>query len=286
MRTDLYRDPRVSIMADILMVGAGPLAHYVNQNCQCDMVVTRNVMRNAAVGALLSVWGIARQRGRRDGDDLCIDNATMEVVDDICELPGFGEAMGECGWLTESDKGLVFPRFFASHNADPRDGDREKNRLRQQRFRESKRNVTRNVTNNARVEKSREEKREENPKEDSLSETETDHSPNPTQKVRKRTRNKQAEADALTLYEAYPIHKAKLAALKAIQKALRNTPLEVLLPKVQEYAASQDVQAKLSTPEETFIPRPATWFNAGSWMDEAGGQSRGAKWLGLGLEND
>lgn len=156
MRTDLYRDPKVSIMADFLMNPAGQLARFVNQQRQRDMTVTRNVMRNVTVGALLAVWGVARQRGMRVGDDLRINGVTPAVLDDICELPGFGDAMEACGWLEEDGEGLVFPRFFAAHNADPRESDREKNRLRQQRFRESRRNVTRNVTSNVREEKRRE----------------------------------------------------------------------------------------------------------------------------------
>lgn len=157
MRTDLYRDPKVICMADFLMSPDGELARSVSQNIQRDMGVTSNVMRNVTVGALVAVWGVARHQGKRSGDNLCIVGVTPSVVDDIAELPGFGDAMERVGWLVKHPNGLVFPKFFKDHNADPT----EKNRERQARYRERKRNVTDNVTRNVTVttEQSRVEKR-------------------------------------------------------------------------------------------------------------------------------
>ena len=45
MRTDLYRDPKVSLIADALMAPGSELSRYVTNNCQREMTVTRNVMR-------------------------------------------------------------------------------------------------------------------------------------------------------------------------------------------------------------------------------------------------
>ena len=69
MRTDLYRDPKVSRICDHLMGSDSGLARYVNQHLQRDMSVTRNVIRNVTVGALVAVWGVLRHRGKRNGDD-------------------------------------------------------------------------------------------------------------------------------------------------------------------------------------------------------------------------
>lgn len=165
MQTDLYRHPRVCLVADYLLRPDSPLSRYVNQNKQCNMSVTRNVMRNAVVGALVAVWGVARRKGYRADDDLCIDGVTESVVDDISEIDGFGEAMAASGWLVETSQGLMFPRFFEKHNVEASEDAREKNRQRQRRFREAKRNgnngASRNVTvtpkRNAREEKRREE---------------------------------------------------------------------------------------------------------------------------------
>jgi len=154
MRTDLYRDPKVILMADSLMDLENDLARYVNQNMQCNMSVTRNVTRNAVVGALVSVWGVARHDGHRENDDLRLDGVTVHVLDDIADMPGFGEAMSDAGWVRQDDLGLVFPRFFEKHNVEPGGDAKAQNRERQRRYRERKRNALRNVTvasqNNAR----------------------------------------------------------------------------------------------------------------------------------------
>lgn len=169
MRTDLYRDPKVCLMADLLIAKDSELARYVSQIMQRDMTVTRNVTRNAVVGALVSIWGIARQRGERVGDDLVMQNCSPSVLDDIADLSGIGEAMEYVGWVNVADEGIVFPDFFRTYNIEPD----TKNAERQRRYREKKasgRNVTRDVTRNvtgdvtvtsrngAREEKRREEK--------------------------------------------------------------------------------------------------------------------------------
>jgi hypothetical protein len=163
MRTDLYRDPKVCQMADIIMDEGSPLSQYVNQNCQRDMAVTRNVTRNVTVGALVSVWGVCRTRGSRVGDDLVIEKVTAGIVDDISEIPGFSIAMMEVGWLIEDEDRVVFPRFFEDWNVDPKGENKEKNAERQRRFRDKKKegtavtsNVTRNVTVTHREEGERE----------------------------------------------------------------------------------------------------------------------------------
>lgn len=174
MRTDLYRDPKVCVMADALMDPEGDLSRYVNQNQQRNMTVTRNVTRNACVGSLLSVWGVMRHRGVRVGDDLACYGVSVEVLDDISDLPGFGDAMALVGWVVETTDGIVFPRFFDEYNVEPDGKNKTKNAERQQRYRERKRlefkpesnvtsNVTHNVTVTPREEESRVEKKEEKP---------------------------------------------------------------------------------------------------------------------------
>lgn len=163
MRSDLYRDPKVCVIADILRESDGELARYVNQNCQRDMCVTRNVMRNVTVGALVSVWGVMRTRGKPENTDLVCSGMTISVLDDIADLPGFGAAMGQVGWVVETEQGIVFPHFFEDHNVDPEESKKKKNAERQARFREksnAKVTVTSNVTSNVTV-TPREEKRRE-----------------------------------------------------------------------------------------------------------------------------
>lgn len=162
MRTDLYRDPKVCVMAECLMDPDGELARHVNQNCQRNMTVTRNVTRNAIVGALVTVWGVSRHRGKRQGDDLIVHNITPNVLDDIADMPGFGDAMMFVGWAVKNDSGLTFPRFFEEFNSEPvpsKAAERQR-RYRQKRVtsQSATRNVTRDVVSNVRIEKRREEK--------------------------------------------------------------------------------------------------------------------------------
>lgn len=172
MRTDIYRDPRVCVMADFLLDPRGDLGDYVGQHLQRDMTVTRNVMRHAVVGALVATWGVFRRRGKRDGNDLIVNNVALSVIDDVADMPGFGDAMAEVGWVIESEIGFSFPRFFDEFNVDPTESSRAKNAERQRRYREKQAekskipttvqsNVTVGVTHapqsNVREEKRREE---------------------------------------------------------------------------------------------------------------------------------
>jgi len=160
MRTDLVRDPKVCMIATAL------LSH--DSNALRNASVTRYVLRNAVVGALVTVWGVARQRGKRVGDDLRVV-ATKQIVDDISDLPGFGAAMESVGWLREDAKWLYFPNFFADYNVDPKEEGRAKGAERQRRYRDRKgaesdvtvtlRDVTVTSQSDEREEKRREEKR-------------------------------------------------------------------------------------------------------------------------------
>lgn len=169
MRTDLYRDPKVCIIADILTQPKGALACYVMHNTGRDMSVTRNVTRNATVGALVTVWGVMRLRGKRIDNDLIIRHGTLNVIDDLADLAGFGAAMASVEWAAETPEGLVFPNFFEHYNVDPKEEKKSNSAERQRRYRERKKaesdeNVTSRVTSqsNAREEKSRVEKSNNN----------------------------------------------------------------------------------------------------------------------------
>lgn len=73
------------------------------------------------------------------------------------------------------------------------------------------------------------------------------------------------ENPALAIYQAYPRKVGKLAALKAIEKALKSSDHQTILASVNRFAE----QVKAERTEERFIPHPSTWFNQGRWMDES-----------------
>lgn len=70
-------------------------------------------------------------------------------------------------------------------------------------------------------------------------------------------------SESETIYQAYPRKAGKLAALKAIEKAIKRSGYDAVLSGVQAFAA----KVKKERTEERFIAHPATWFNQGRWMD-------------------
>lgn len=183
MQTDLYRHPKVCVMADLLLAPGGALADLfapLDGVTNGDVtprhplrhadVTQRNaaVTRNAVVGALVSVWGVLRHRGTRSDDDLLVPGCTLEVIDAIASLPGLGDAMARVGWATQSPEGLTLPRFFSANNSDPSGPSRSSGAERQRRYRERLRGisagesvtspVTSPVTSRNALEKRREEK--------------------------------------------------------------------------------------------------------------------------------
>jgi hypothetical protein len=173
MSPGLYRHPKVCKIA--LHLENGELFTESSRVLGCDMAVTRNVTRNAAIGALVTLWGTLRHRGTQEGDDLVVNHISFEEVDEVCDLPGMAEAMATVDWLRKTTQGVVLPRFFAEeHNHRPVLSNAE----RQARFRERRRaqeSVTKvtDVTlrsNGRREEKRREELGEESPNNPTCSE--------------------------------------------------------------------------------------------------------------------
>lgn len=141
MRTNIYHNPKVGVMADLIL---GPP---LPDDGRCDPALPvalrgryaqRRVTRNAVCGALVSVWGNARHLGRREGDSLVIPMATLDSLDDIADIPGFGAAMCAVGWAVMADGVLTLPRFFSEFNAEPRPEKAAQSAARQQRYRDRK----------------------------------------------------------------------------------------------------------------------------------------------------
>jgi len=243
MQTGLYRDPKVCAIADALMNPHGELASYVTQNCQREMTVTRNVMRNVTVGALVSVWGVMRLRGKRVNDDLVLKGSTLWIVDDLSELPGFGQAMESVGWIKADADGLVFPNFFCEHNVDPNEYANAKNAERQRRYREKHKtdsNVTSDVTVTSQSNTREEKRREDKPL--------------------------TPQVGFERFWTAYPKKLSKGQAEKAWQKL---SPDEQLLERIVSAVERAKTRADWRKDSGQFIPHPATWLNAKGWEDSA-----------------
>lgn len=183
MRVWLRRDPRVASMADYLATSREFMDHItdpVHRSCDHSVYehITRDVTRAITVCALLEIWGVARERGNRDGDDLVLKHCDLGNLDAICSIPGIGEALEYVEWasceVAEDKKGrsvscVRFPNFFAE-NESPEDRYKKQHAEAQARYRakkaaesdasvEAKGDITRDITVTPREEKRREEEK-------------------------------------------------------------------------------------------------------------------------------
>lgn len=146
MRVWLEKDPRLVAMADVLAVNRqfiNWLTDPVRRTCERTAYehVTPRVTRALCVTALLVTWGTAREQGRRSDDDLIVDFMDADSLSEITDLPGFGAAMVEVGWLIENEDGsATFPKFFRQKESPHA---RLSNAERQRRYRERNAGVTR-----------------------------------------------------------------------------------------------------------------------------------------------
>ena len=73
-------------------------------------------------------------------------------------------------------------------------------------------------------------------------------------------RKKESAKNFEQFYAAYPKHVAKIAAEKAYAKALKQATHAEIMAALEKQ--------KPNFPEPKFIPHPASWLNAGRWLDE------------------
>jgi len=77
---------------------------------------------------------------------------------------------------------------------------------------------------------------------------------------------------AETIYAAWPVKKARGAAIPAITKALKKVDGAVLLKAVQDLAAAF---AKWPAAEHQFLPMCSTFMNQERWLDDPATWQRG-----------
>lgn len=144
LRVDLDTDPRVLTMADLISQSAG--CYVLNPSAR-DLLgvtptVTRNAMRDVTLASLFRVW---RDANRHTCDGV-FQHCTLEHLDTIAGIPGFGRAMSTIGWAVEDTAARTVTLVnFLEMNTPAKEG-RSSNAIRQQRYREKKNNGPRNVT--------------------------------------------------------------------------------------------------------------------------------------------
>jgi uncharacterized protein YdaU (DUF1376 family) len=95
------------------------------------------------------------------------------------------------------------------------------------------------------------------------------NAPTPTPTPTPQKENKQRNSDEKNFaefYLAYPLKRARGAAVRAYAKALKKSDAETLLAAARRYAA------EMAGKDPKFIAHPATWLNAERWLDGVASQ--------------
>ena len=171
MRRDLRHDSKVIRMTRFLCGERCFMDWWsdpVRMQCRESVteIVTFAVVTRVTVTGLLDVWASLNETMDETG---ILPDTTLQDLDDIAEIPGFGEAMLSVGWVEELENGdLYFPNFTeyntvskkrtpAKSQAERAKAYRDRKRAEAAPIKESKKPVT-NVTARH-AEKRREEKR-------------------------------------------------------------------------------------------------------------------------------
>ena len=110
IRASLLTSPRLIKMARILKATPEFLAWL---GPDADHPVSDAALRRVTLGALCAFWSSAREHGKFISNDLFLSHATLADLDDIADMPGFGEAMRGVDWAIPSDDplGITLPNF-------------------------------------------------------------------------------------------------------------------------------------------------------------------------------
>lgn len=204
------------------------------------------VDQNAVVGACLRLWIWADQQTSTG----CALSVTRRWLNRLMQLDDAADAMVEVGWLSGVDGDLTLTNF-SRHNGKPaKTRAQAAQRMKKSRSECCAPGAT-NVAQKAQPEKRREEKRRGKNIKPASKQHQTSIKPAST-----------AGGKLEAIYQAYPRHVGKQAALKAIEKARDHISYSELLAAVTEYAAA------VAGSDKQFIPHPATWFNNRRWEDD------------------
>lgn len=157
MRTNIRRHPKVIAMSrhlarnrDFINWWSNPM----NVTCRDSVteIVTFEIVTRVTVSGLLELWGAINTVAK---GDLHIPYMAITDLDDITGIPGFGDAMGAVGWVSDisedSAQGLVFPNFseFNKPESERKPAKTDAERAKEYRDRKKESSVTdqhKNVT--------------------------------------------------------------------------------------------------------------------------------------------
>ena len=172
MRVNLVTHPKVLAMADVLLNDGDYLdwsalsfavAGYPpcdEQDIKRERYSALRITRYVCVTSLLRFWGYANEHAKGE----FIDFLTIDSIDEIAGVAGFGRALVATGWAVESGNGILLPGF-TEHNTSAevrKTGAAERQKAYRERLKQKtepaqeNRDVTRDVTSQPREEKRRE----------------------------------------------------------------------------------------------------------------------------------
>lgn len=128
MRTNLQRNPRVIRIASALSAD-----------------------RLRVIGGLHAVWSLADEQT----EDGRLDAYSFQTIDEMIGWSGFCKALSDVDWISEDERGVVFPRF------DEHNGASAKRRAQEADRKRSARSSAKESASNADKKRTREEKRRE-----------------------------------------------------------------------------------------------------------------------------
>lgn len=214
-------------------------------------IVSDAALRCVTTALLLKVWSVAREHGKFIENDLVLCHSTIDDLDQIAGVSGFGDAMVSVGWAHFNDS-LILPNFTefnvpmtnAEKQKEYRDRKKEQQNIVTETLLKCSNEKPKNVT-------PREEKRREDTKPSSATSVAA-------------LDEKQIYSKAfIAFWELYPNRVNKGAAFKAFQKI-----------RAAEYQAIRaGLERKKKSPawlkdNGKYIPHAATWLNARGWEDD------------------
>ncbi len=143
LRDDLHEDPRVFQMAELLSKTAQSYVLVPTSDLLGPVTnsVTRYALRDVTVAGLSRVWRAAN----RHTTDGVFHHATLDYLDTLAQVPGFGRAMAAVAYAVfdPATTTVTLPRF-TEYNSPNKNGERAKSKAaeRQKKYRDSLKSKT------------------------------------------------------------------------------------------------------------------------------------------------
>lgn len=234
MRCALQHDPKV-IAVGRFIHALPSFSNWLSMGTVDAMPMCNAALRYIVTGALHVTWSAANEHAKNGA----IAGATLEWIDLVTGITGFGQAMESVGWAAIEDGSLLFPKFDYNNTSSSERVRKFRERQKQSGNGYSNALQKRDVTLQKRVEKRRVEKRVS-------TNVDTKYS-----------------ADFIRFWEAFPPGRKakKFNTFKAWKSAITRADPEAIIAAAIEYASSDAGRGE-------FVSGPEPWLNGNRWDDD------------------